>query len=437
MLTAVVIGLIPAVRAPGLRSSRSLVIGDRSRSDAGGQRIMRGLLVMQFAISLLLVTAAGLLLRTSIGLSGIALGFEQENVVALEINDEAPGGSVSINVPEDDDTKRKRAATYQQLEERLNAIADVRSASAAWYGLFSTNDLWTTVIDPLRPEDRREAHLNFVSARYFETVGMRVVRGRAFTRSDGYGAPPVAVVNETFVRERLGGRDPIGARLTLGTPGPASAPVTVVGVVADSRYNNLRETKTGPMFWAPLQQRPLRINSVNLRVTPGTEASVTRRAEDAMRAVSPYLMVRQRTTLAEQVGRTAGRERLLLNLSVGFGVFALVLAAIGLHGTLAYSVSRRRRELGVRLALGARRSIVMRQFLREAMTLALVSAVIGVPMALGAGRWLQAFLYGVVPQDPTTVLTACAVLVVTVLLASSLPAFRASRVDPATALRSE
>src|SRR4030095_303319 len=152
--------------------------------------------------------------------------------------------SASINVPDDDETKRKRAATYQQLEDRLNAIPDARSASVAWYGLFSANDLWTTVIDPLRPEDRREAHLNFVSARYFETVGMQVVRGRDFTLSDGYHAPPVAVVNETFVRERLGGRDPIGAQLTLGTPGPPSSPVTVVGVVADSRYNNLRETKT-------------------------------------------------------------------------------------------------------------------------------------------------------------------------------------------------
>jgi predicted permease len=437
MLTALVIGLIPAVRANGLRASQSLVIGDRSRSDAGGQRIMRGLLVVQFAISLLLVTAAGLLLRTSIGLSGIALGFEREHVVAFEIADEAPGGSASINVPDDDETKRKRAATYQQLEDRLNAIPDARSASVAWYGLFSANDLWTTVIDPLRPEDRREAHLNFVSARYFETVGMQVVRGRAFTLSDGYDAPPVAVVNETFVRERLGGRDPIGAQLTLGTPGPPSPPVTVVGVVADSRYNNLRETKTGSMFWAPLQQRPYRINSVNLRVTPGAEAVVTRRAEDALRAVSPYLMVRQRTTLLEQVGRTAGRERLLLNLSLGFGVFALVLAAIGLHGTLAYSVSRRRREIGVRLALGAQRSTVVHQFLREAIALAGASAVIGIPMALGAGQWLRAFLYGVAPQDPATVITACAVLVLTVLVASSVPAFRASRVDPVEALRSE
>jgi ABC-type antimicrobial peptide transport system permease subunit len=191
------------------------------------------------------------------------------------------------------------------------------------------------------------------------------------------------------------------------------------------------------MFWIPLQQMPYRITSVSLRVAPGTETGVTRRAEDALRTVSPYLMVRQRTTLAEQVGRTAGRERLLLNLSVGFGAFALMLAAIGLHGTLAYSVSRRRREIGVRLALGAQRSTVVRQFLREAMALAAASALIGIPMALGAGRWLRAFLYGVAPQDPTTVLTACAVLVFTVVVAASVPAFRASRVDPATALRSE
>jgi hypothetical protein len=254
MLTAVVIGLIPAVRAPGLRSSRSLVIGDRSRSDAGGQRIMRGLLVMQFAISLLLVTAAGLLLRTSIGLSGIALGFEQENVVALEINDEAPGGSVSINVPEDDDTKRKRAATYQQLEERLNAIADVRSASAAWYGLFSTNDLWTTVIDPLRPEDRREAHLNFVSARYFETVGMRVVRGRAFTRSDRYGAPrwrsstrrSCASGSAAVIRSGRASRSGLRARLQPPSRSSALSPTLATTICARQRpvrCSGLRSSK--------------------------------------------------------------------------------------------------------------------------------------------------------------------------------------------------
>ena len=148
-------------------------------------------------------------------------------------------------------------------------------------------------------------------------------------------------------------------------------------------------------------------------------------------------MVRQTSTLATQVGKTASRERLLFNMSVAFGAFALLLAAMGLHGTLAYKVARRTREIGVRLALGAKRSSLVWMFFREALALAATAAIVGVPLALAAGSWLQAFLFGVEPQDPLTVVTACGVLVATVLLAATIPALRASRVDPVLALRSE
>jgi ABC-type antimicrobial peptide transport system permease subunit len=148
-------------------------------------------------------------------------------------------------------------------------------------------------------------------------------------------------------------------------------------------------------------------------------------------------MVRRSTTLADQVRNTASRERLLFNVSVAFGAFALVLAAIGLHGTLAYSLARRRREIGVRLALGAQRSSVLNLFIREALAVAAGAAVIGIPLALVAGSWLRAFLFGVAPQDPATVGAACAVLVLTVLVGAAMPAIRASRVDPVIALRSE
>ena len=148
-------------------------------------------------------------------------------------------------------------------------------------------------------------------------------------------------------------------------------------------------------------------------------------------------MVRQTSTLATQVGKTASRERLLFNMSVVFGGFALLLAAMGLHGTLAYKVARRAREIGVRLALGAKRSSLVWMFFREALTLAATAAIVGVPLALAAGSWLRAFLFGVEPQDPLTVVAACGVLAATVLLAASVPALRASRVDPVVALRSE
>jgi hypothetical protein len=293
------------------------------------------------------------------------------------------------------------------------------------------------LIDPLKEADRREVRVNFVSARYFDSVGMRITQGRAVNETDGYGAPHTAVVNEALVRERFGGRSVVGAQVIPEYPGHDGSPVTIVGVVADARYNSLRETATGPMIWMPLSQSTVRLGSASLRVRPGAEADVARQAGAVLRSVSPYLMVRHSSTLATQVGKTASRERLLLTMSSVFGVFALLLAAMGLHGTLSYKVARRTREIGVRLALGARRASLVWMFLREALTLAAVAALVGIPLALAAGSGLRAFLFGVDPQDPMTVVAACGVLAATVLVAASAPAFRASRVDPVVALRSE
>jgi predicted permease len=435
MLTALVVGMIPAVRLSS--ASGSLALGNRSREAAGSQRLMRTLIVAQCALSLLMVTAAGLLLQTSVRLSGVGLGFDSGHVVLLEVADETPGGSPSFNATETVETRAGRAAAYRRVEERLNAIRGVQSASLSWYGLFSANDLWTPLIDPSRPTDRREAHVNFVSPRYFETVGMRVIRGRTFTAADGFEAPRVAVVNQTLARERFGTRDPIGAQLTPDYPGEDDRPLTVVGVLEDSRYNSLRETTTGPMMWMPLQQAAYRITSVDLRVLPGAEADVTGQAIAVLRSVNPHLMVRRTTTLADQIRGTVLRERALFTLSTAFGGFALLLAAIGLHGTLAYKVARRTREIGVRLAIGAQRSSVVGMFFKDAIRLAVASAAIGVPLAVAAGWSLRAFLFGVAPSDPATVAGACAVLAMTVLIASCVPAVRASRVDPVVALRSE
>jgi predicted permease len=433
MLTALVVGVIPGVRLSAPPSSFS----DRSRESPGSQRLMRILIVAQCALSLLLVTAAGLLLQTSLRLSGIPLGFDGGHVVLLEIADETPGGSQSFSAIESPETEARRAAAYRLVEERLNAIQGVQSASLSWYGLFSGNDLWMSLFDPRQPSDRREARVNFVSPRYFDTVGMRVARGRTFTAADNFEAPRVAVVNQALARDRFGDRDPIGAQLTPDYPGDDDRPLTIVGVLEDARYNSLRETSTGPMMWMPLQQAIYRISSIDLRVQPGSEAAVSQQAAAVLQSVNPYLMVRRSTTLADQVQGTAARERLLLTLSTAFGGFALLLAAIGLHGMLAYKVARRTREIGVRLALGAQRASVVRIFVTDALALAAASAAIGIPLSLVAGWSLRTFLFGIAPRDPWTMAAACGVLAFTVLMASVVPAFRASRVDPALTLRAE
>jgi predicted permease len=427
------VGLIPALRVTRPSIPGRAALGERATDTRGSQRALRALLVVQFALSLLLVTIAGLLMRSVASLSAIDLGFDSANVVMLEVADETP----ATQGAESADTKARRAARYRVLEDRLTTVPGVRAASLSWLGLFSRNDMWTPLVDVRNPESRQEARVDYVSSRYFEVVGMRIVHGRGFTPTDTGVAPRVAVVNEALVRERFGDRDPLGSRFILEVPREPGLPVTIVGVARDSHYNDLRETETGPMAWLPLAQAPFPITSISLRVTPGAETTVASEVSRALSSTDAYVMVRRSTTLGKQVQSTVARERLLLSLSSAFGLFALLLAAIGLYGTLAYTVARRRREFGIRLALGAARQSVVGMFLREALALTGVAAIVGVPLALVAGSLLRTFLFGVTPQDPATVLVACGVLGLSALLATSLPAVRASRIDPLEILRSE
>ena len=289
MLTALVVGLVPALRLSAPSSAQSLVIRDRGRDAASSQRIMRTLLRVQFALSLLLVTAAGLLLRTSMGLSEIESVSIPATWCCSKSRTSTPGAS-PFGSAQSAWIRAQRAATYRRVEERLNAIPGVQSSSLSWYGLFTPNYFWVPLIDPQQTSDRREVRVNFVSARYFETVGMRMTRGRPLNEGDGYGAQQTAVVNEALVRGRFGERDAVGAQVIPEDPGHDGSPVTIVGVVADARYNNLRETETGPMIWMPLSQSSIRLGSASLRAQPGAEADVARQAGAALRSVSPYLM---------------------------------------------------------------------------------------------------------------------------------------------------
>jgi putative ABC transport system permease protein len=210
-----------------------------------------------------------------------------------------------------------------------------------------------------------------------------------------------------------------------------------VGTVHFSKYNDLRARKAEPMMWVPLAQAPFKITSVSLRIQPGTDAAIVRQAEAALAAASPHLMVRKVTTLGAQIDQATARERLLLTLAAGFGGIALLLAAVGLYGTLSYAVTRRTREIGVRLALGAPRGAVLRLVLGESLILVAGGILVGVPLSLVAGYSLRAFLFGVTAYDIPVLSGACAVLAVVAVLAAFTPARRASRVDPILALKYE
>ncbi len=434
LLAAVICGVVPAMRVSDTALRASMARDDRTTT-GHGQRLTRTLVAAQLALSLVLVTAAGLLFRTLLHLTGIDPGFRAEHVLMLDVRDETPGSSFGrIDTAEQ---KARRAALYRTVDERLNALPGVRAASESWLGLFSSSDQWIRLIDSDRPDSRPEGRVDYVSPRYFETMGMQILRGRGFTDRDREGTERVAVVNEALARARFGGAETLGRRLAIDYTGEQDRPFTIVGVVRDSKYNNLRELRTEPMMWMPMAQAPSRMSSVALRVEPHAEAAVARQAETVLKQTDGHLMVRGSTTLSAQLQRNTARERLLLGLSSGFGSLALLLAGVGLYGTLAYAVRRRTREIGIRLAFGANRQAVLSMILRDALKLVALGIGVGVPIAVAGGYSLRAFLFGVAPIDPVAVTSACAVLALVALLAAYIPARRAAAVDPLVALRWE
>jgi predicted permease len=430
VLAALVTGVLPALRLS--RVDLVPAIAGTGRATAGSTRTLaRTLVTAQMALSLLLVFAAGLLLRTMTELKSVDPGFQPHQVITIEVNHE-DAGRAGASTRTDPDAQ---AARFRALDAALNRVPGVKSAALSWLGLFGGSDLWLTMHPAARPDDRRDTRVDYVTPRYFETVGMQMVAGRDFSEADRRGAVPVIIVNETLARTRLGGLNAIGQLIVLEFPRDQQPPFTVIGIVRDSKYNGLREAKVEPMAWASIEQWPQRLSTISIRTEPGATEDVVRPARAAIAAIDPDLMVRKVTTLEAQVDETVGREIMLLQLASGFSGVALLLAAVGLYGTLAYTVARRTREFGIRMALGAEGGRLVRMMLREALTTVTLGAVIGIPLAMMAGYACRRFLYGVEPTDVTTLAIACAVLGAVAIGAAYSPARRASRVEPSSALR--
>jgi predicted permease len=432
-LAALLAGILPAFRLSRVPLYADMTANGRAIGGRG-QRLMRVLVAAQLTMSLLLTMAAILLLQTVVHLTRIDPGFQPDHVAMLEIRDETP--AFTPGAEETAEQRAQRAAIYDTLEERLNGIRGVRAASMSWLGLFSANDRSLNVSDADQPNNRGEARIDYVSPRYFETVGMQIVRGRGISDRDREGSERVAVVNEAMARARFNG-EAVGHRLTLDYVGERDRPFTVVGVVRDAKYNSLRETKSAPMIWAALAQAPYRISSVTLRTEPGAEAAALREAEAVLKATNVNFMVRRTMMLAAEIEQTTARERLLVRISSGFAAVAVLLAAIGLYGTVTYAVRRRTREIGVRMAFGASPMAVLRLVLRDALTLAVVAIVVGAPLAIGLGFVLRPLLFGVTPIDPVAIIAGSALLTGVAVVAAYLPARRAATVDPVIALRWE
>lgn len=425
-----IVGGLPACRL--VRANAQVPLTTRSVTDsASAQRTLRALVVVQLSLAVVLVAVAGLFAQTARSLAGVDPGFEPDRVTSLRI-----GGSNRMAAASEAETL-KRAAMYKEIERRLEAIPGVEAVGQSWLGLFSGSDLWIPTRDAGSSERGPSVHVDYVTARYFDAVGLRFLRGRAFRDDDfAAGARPV-VINDTMARTRFGG-DAIGRQFSLDVPADSGGALHVVGVVADSKYNDLREAKTEPMIWLPLVAfGGISMQSVTIRTAAGHSESIVAAARQALAEVGPQLIVRQVTTLRAHVDRTLARERLLFSLSLGFGAIAVLLAALGLYGTLAQAMTRRRRELGVRLALGARPGRVVQMVVVNAAWMVLAALAIAVPAAwLGAGL-LRAFLFGVEPTDPLTIAASALFVGLVALATAAIPARRAARIDPLEVLRAE
>ena len=427
LATGILFGLAPAMRATAAGPAAALKggsgISPRTRS-----RLLPALVVSQVALSLVLLIGAGLFVRTFQNLLERDPGFRSEGVLVVEL-DARRAGYDDIHL----------AALYEDILNRFQKLPGVVSASisantplngATWSDPVAINGQMTT----------ESVQFNLAGPRYFETMGTPLVLGRDFGQGDRAGAPATAIVNEAFVRKYISGggsaSSPLGQRLAIKVP--ASATAQIVGVVASTVARNLRE-EAQPFVYLPYFQYGDQITSGTYEIrAQGSLARTAALVSEQLRArfSGTPAQIREQT-LSEQVGRTLVQERALAALGSCFGVLALILAAVGLYGLLAYMVARSTNEIGIRMALGARRAEVVGLVLKGALRLLAFGILLGVPVAWVGARWIGSMLFGLRGTDPLTASVAAALLAATGISAALLPAWRAARVDPLTALRHE
>jgi predicted permease len=385
-------------------------------------------------LSFTLLIGAGLFVRSLRELATLDPGFRRENVLLLTVQPELTGYSKSQL------DKLGSLLASPGVLERLEAVAGVHSASLSSFRQFGDRPQWRMPIklldEPTQREDRTGASMRWVTPKHFETLGIPVLRGRSVGTADTFSSPKVGVLNETMARQYFGEQDPIGRRFKLTSGLEVLGEIEVIGVAKDTRAATLRDGATA-MFYLPFAQFPNTENLVFALRATGNLQSVMLGARREIESLDPNLTISKVTTLSAVVDASLVQERALATLSAGFGGLALLLAAIGLYGVLAYAVTQRTREIGLRVALGAQRWDVLSLVMGQGLKLALLGAVIGLAGAFGVTRLVSALLYGVTPTDPATFISVSLLLLMVVTVASWLPARRAARVDPMVALRYE
>ena len=438
LMTGVLFGLAPAWRGTNLDLATAL---KQSRRTIGAvSRLSKGLIVVQVALSLLLLVGAGLFLRSLYNLQQVKLGFNQENLLLFKLQPERGGYRDELLLQ-----------FYQQLFARLDNLPGVRAATFGRISLIADDNWVNGVLLPgetQMTEARHGTNRQMARENYFATMEIPRLAGRDFTAQDDARAPRVAIVNQAFGLKFFPGEEVLGKRVTLRA---SKREVEIVGVVADTKYRRQRE-EIQPLMYTPWQQESEAIGEMYFALrTTGEPTSLATVVRQAVRELDSSLPVTEVTTQEARAQATLGRERLYARLLSFFGVLALLLAAIGLSGVLAYSVAQRTNEIGIRMALGAQPANILRLVVWQGMKLVLLGLAIGAAGGYALNRLLESqhlgadgsreevarHLYGVSGSDPVTFAVIASMLAAIALVACWMPARKAGRVDPLTALRHE
>jgi predicted permease len=433
ILSGVVFGLVPALNA----SKTDLTTAIKERSARTGRRRLRiglasGLVIAQVGLSMVLLAGAGLFARSLMNLQEADVGFNRDNVLLLTLDTRLAGYKpTQLN------------GLYREIIDRLKELPGVQSATIATYAPISGHGRNSTVTvrgyTP-RPGEDRDVNDWLVGPDYGKTLGVPLLLGREIDIRDTPASQKVAVVNQSFARYFFPGQNPIGRRFFFGEEDDPERgeELEIVGVLGDVRYDSAKAEAGRTAYRPILQVQDADAYSSNIEIrTTGDPASLTPTARAVLKQIDAKLPVYDVTTLREQLSGRLQQETLVAELVSFFGVLALLLASIGLYGVMAHGVVRRTKEIGIRMALGAERRRIVWMVMRETILLVVVGIVIGVPVAVGAARLIASQLFGLRPADPFTLIVSALVLAGVASLAGFLPARKASKVNPLTALRYE
>ena len=428
VLCGSVFGLAPALRStradmtPALKGNRVAADGARAGLGIWRMGLSHALVISQIVFSLLMLVAAGLFVRTLSNLQTIRMGFNRENLLLFDVNARQAGH----RDPE-------ILAFYAELRKHFAGVPGVRNVTLSHASLLGAGRRLELRVGGTPAPD---TWILNTGPGFFSTMQIPMLAGREIDDRDQPGSQGVVVVNERFAKDHFGGEMPLGRRITLGGPHPRD--MEIVGLCASAHYGRLKDD-IRPVIYIPYNQGdyPRVQQMVYALRTEGSPLAYVKTIRELVHQADSRIPVMNLRTQAAEIDRTMNQEIIFARLCTGFAILALVIASVGLYGTMTYAVSRRTAEIGIRMALGAQRGAVMRMILRQVLVLATAGLAIGLPTALAASKLVESFLFGIKANDSLALVWAVAILLCAALAAGYMPAMRASRIDPLTAIRHE